>query len=104
MGSALSEKNIKKKGGRKRMSETEPTSNRYKNIRIEGLGRIYKPRWKRRDGTFYESPNWRIGFYHRSKEIRESSQSEREADAKKLLKRKVTSVESGKVIPREDKV
>ena len=68
------------------MSETEPKNSGYKNIRIEGLGRMFKPRWKRKDGTFYESPNWWIGFYHRGKEIRESSESQREAEAKKLLK------------------
>jgi integrase len=85
------------------MSEIE-TYTGYKNIRIEGLGRIFKPRWKRKDGSYYESPNWWIGFYHRGKEIRESSQSENEAEAKRLLKRKVTAIEAGKVLPREDKL
>jgi len=76
----------------------------YKNIRIEGLGRIFKPRWKKKDGSYYESPKWWISFYHRGKEIRESSESEVEAEAKRLLKRKVTAIESGKVLPREDKL
>jgi len=85
------------------MSEHE-TGTGYKNIRIEGLGRIFKPRWKRKDGSYYESPHWWIGFYHRGKEIRESSESENEAEAKRLLKRKVTAIEAGKVLPREDKL
>jgi len=87
------------------LSAKSPTTDTgYKTIRIEGLGRIFKPRWKRKNGSFYESPNWWIGFYHRGKEIRESSQSQSEADAKRLLKRKVTAVAAGKVLPREDKL
>ena len=86
------------------MSDTELQSGGYKNIRIEGLGRIFKPRWKRKDGSYYESPKWWISFYHRGKEIRESSESENEAEAKRLLKRKVTAIEAGKVLPREDKL
>jgi integrase len=85
------------------MSEIEMDSG-YKNIRIEGLGRIFKPRWKRKNGSYYESPNWWIGFYFHGKEIRESSESQGEAEAKKLLKKKVTALESGKVLPREDKL
>ena len=86
------------------MNTTETTESSYKNIRIEGLGRIFKPRWKRKNGTFYESPNWWIGFYHRGREIRESSESTNEGEAKRLLKRKVTAIESGKVFAREDKL
>jgi hypothetical protein len=75
-----------------------------KNIHLQGLGRIFKPRWKRKDGSYYESPHWWIAYYHRGNEIRESSDCENEAEAKRLLKRKVTAIESGKVLPREDKL
>jgi hypothetical protein len=50
-------------------------------------------------GSYYESPHWWIAHYYRGKEIRESSQSEIEAEAKRLLKRKVTAIEAGKVMP-----
>ena len=86
------------------MSTEEAQGTGYKNIRVEGLGRIFKPRWKRKDGSYYESPKWWISFYHRGKEIRESSESENEAEAKRLLKRKVTAIEAGRVLPREDKL
>jgi integrase len=86
------------------MSTEEAQRRGYKNIRVEGLGRIFKPRWKRKDGSYYESPKWWISFYHRGKEIRESSESENEAEAKRLLKRKVTAIEAGRVLPREDKL
>ena len=75
-----------------------------KNIHLQGLGRIFKPRWKRKDGSYYESPHWWIAYYHRGNEIRESFDCENEAEAKRLLKRKVTAIESGKVLPREDKL
>src|SRR5262249_54972967 len=86
------------------MSTEEEQDTGYKNIRVEGLGRIFKPRWKRKDGGYYESPKWWISFYHRGKETRESSESENQAEAKRLLKRKVTVIESGKVLAREDKL
>jgi hypothetical protein len=38
------------------------------------------------------------------KEIRQSSESESEQEAKRLLKRNVTAVESGRVLPREEKI
>ena len=76
----------------------------YKSVRVDGLGRIFRPRWKRKNGEFYESPYWWIAFYHRGKEIRESSNSRKEADARKLLKRKATAIEAGSVMPREDKL
>ena len=86
-----------------KMSQRQ-TEEGYKNIRIEGLGRIFKPRWKRKDGSTYESPNWWIGFYHRGKEIRESSESATEAIARKVLKQRVTAIASGKSIVREHKL
>jgi integrase len=86
------------------VSASELTGNGYKNIRVEGLGRIFKPRWKHKGGNYYESPHWWISFYHRGKEIRESSESENEAEAKRLLKRKVMALETAKVMPREDKL
>lgn len=86
------------------MSTTPLIDTGYKNIRIAGLGRILKPRWKRRDGGAYESPNWWIAYYYRGKEIRESSQSQDEREARKLLKRKVTATLSCETIPREHKL
>lgn len=77
---------------------TSPSNN------LKGLGRVFKPRWKRKDGSWYESPNWWIAFYHGGKEIRDPSNSHYEAEAKKLLKKKVTALASGRFIPREDKL
>lgn len=86
------------------MSQQEQQNTARKNIHFDGLGRIFKPRWKRKDGSYYESPHWWIAYWHRGKEIRESSESEYESEAKRLLKRKVTAIEAGKVLPREDKL
>src|ERR1041384_5967518 len=76
----------------------------HQAIRIGGLGRIYRPRWKRKNGKLYQSPYWWIAFYHRGKEIRESSNSRKESDAKKLLKQKATAIQGGNIMPREDKI
>ena len=59
---------------------------------MKGLGRIYKPKVKRKDGTLYESPVWWIAFYHRGKELRESSHEESETKAKKLLKKRLGEI------------
>jgi integrase len=93
-----------KTAGKKQMTTTQLENTGYKNVRVAGLGRIFKPRWKRKDGSFYESPNWWIAYYYRGKEIRESSSSTNDREAKRVLKRKVTATVSGKLIPREDKL
>jgi hypothetical protein len=60
---------------------------------MRGLGRIFKR------GAVY----W-IGYYHRGKEYRESSESESEGQARKLLKRRLGEMHSGAFIPNEDRL
>lgn len=61
---------------------------------MRGLGRIFKR------GSIY----W-IAYYHRGKEYRESSESEIESQARKLLKKRIGEIGSGKLIgPVEEKV
>jgi integrase len=61
---------------------------------MRGLGRIFKR------GSVY----W-IGYYHRGKEYRESSESESENQARKLLKKRLGEMGSGKLIgPVEERV
>ena len=63
-----------------------------KNMR--GLGRIFK-----RGSVFW------IAYYHRGKEYRESSESENESQARKLLKKRLGEIGSGKLVgPIEEKV
>jgi hypothetical protein len=54
---------------------------------MRGLGRIFKR------GSVY----W-IAYYHRGKEFRESSESENENKAKKLLRKRLGEIGSGKLI------
>jgi integrase len=61
---------------------------------MRGLGRIFKR------GSVY----W-IAYYHRGKEYRESSESESESQARKLLKKRLGEMGSGKLVgPIEEKV
>ena len=61
---------------------------------MRGLGRIFKR------STVY----W-IAYYYRGQEYRESSESESESQARKLLKKRLGEIGSGKLIgPVEERV
>jgi integrase len=72
--------------------------------KTRGMGRTFKPKYKRADGTAYECSTWWIGYYHRGKEIRESSESQNEALARKLLRQRLGELSQGKVIRNAEKV
>src|SRR6266498_600456 len=82
-------------------TETSADSRQQKNI--AGIGRIFKPRW-RRGGEWHESPHWWVAYYHRGKEYRESSRSESESLALKFLKERVKALGRGQVKPTEEKL
>jgi hypothetical protein len=60
---------------------------------MRGMGRVFK-----------RGRLWHIAFYHRGEEIRESSESESEAAARKLLKRRLAETQTGRFIADEEKV
>jgi len=61
---------------------------------MRGMGRV-----------FQRGPVLWIGYYHRGREIRESSHSESEAQARKLLKKRLGEIGRGRLIgPVEEKV
>ena len=61
---------------------------------MRGLGRLFK-----------RGSVWWVAYYHRGKEHRESSESESESKAKKLLKKRLGEIGNGKLVgPIEDKV
>ena len=61
---------------------------------MRGLGRIYK-----------RGAVWWIAYYHRGKEHRESTESDRETVAKKLLKKRLGEIGMGKLVgPVEERV
>lgn len=59
---------------------------------MKGVGRV-----------FQRGSVWWIAFYHRGREIRESARSQSEAQARKLLKRRVGEISSGRFIIDEEK-
>jgi integrase len=60
---------------------------------MRGMGRVFK-----------RGPTWWISFYNRGREHRESSGSESEHQARKLLKRRLGEITTGKFIPNEDRL
>jgi integrase len=61
---------------------------------MRGLGRIFK-----------RGSIWWVAYWHRGEEIRESSNSDREVQAKRLLRKRLGEIGSGKLIgPAEERV
>src|SRR5579885_1176653 len=61
---------------------------------MRGMGRIFK-----------RGPIYWIAYYHRGKEFRESSRSDSEAQARKLLKKRIGEVANGQLIgPSEERL
>jgi integrase len=61
------------------------------------MGMIYKPKWKDKDGTVRESAVWWIKYYRNGRPYRESTKSAKEADAKRLLKKREGEISEGKL-------
>ena len=55
-------------------------------------------------GSFQRGRIWWIRFYHRGRQYRESTNSESQAEANKLLKRRLGEVGTGGFVPDEEKV
>ena len=76
------------------MRETEEKLPRAMRRRaMRGMGRVLK-----------RGRIWHIAFYHRGEEIRESSGSENESFARKLLKRRLAETQTGRFIVDEENV
>src|SRR5271170_1278772 len=55
--------------------------------------------------TYQRGAVWWIRYSHRGEDIRESSHSERESDAKRLLKKRIGEIGRGRLIgPKEEKI
>jgi integrase len=71
---------------------------------MAGVGRIFKRKQKLADGRIVEDPLWWIAFYHRGKEFRQSSGSESEVVARKILKKKLEQLGRGRFVPNEERL
>jgi len=72
---------------------------------MNGAGRIFKRKKKKPDSTVVELPVWWISYYYRGREFRESSHSESEVVARRLLRKRLGEVGRGKLVgPIEEKV
>src|SRR6266404_3477715 len=71
-----------------------------KQRRKRGEGRIYHPKFKdKKTGEMRESPDLWIEYYSRGRQIRESSHSDKEAVAERLLRRRLGEVAAGVLPP-----
>lgn len=61
------------------------------------MGHIFKPRYKDKDGNYRESKVYWIKYYRNGKPFRESTKSTKEADAKRLLKKREGEISDGKI-------
>lgn len=68
-------------------------------MKNRGMGRVYQPTWKDRiTGERKESPRWWIQYSNRGKIVRESSDSDKRADAVKLLRRRHAEIGAGRPV------
>jgi hypothetical protein len=69
------------------------------------MGMVYKPKYKDKNGQSRQSAIWWIKYYRNGIPMRESSESEKESDAKKLLKQREGDVVRGApVVPNAGRV
>jgi integrase len=69
------------------------------------MGSLYRKKWRTANGTVKTTPVWWIKYYKDGKPIRESSESEKESDARKLLKLREGDVVKGiPVTPRLSRI
>lgn len=69
------------------------------------MGMIYRPKYRRRDGTLVESAVWWLKFYRDGAPIRESSGTDKETKARQVLKLREGAVVRGEpIIPRASRV
>jgi integrase len=61
------------------------------------MGMIYKRKFKNKDGTVKEGKTYWIKYYRNGKPYRESTRSPKEADAKRLLKKREGEIANGKL-------
>ncbi len=61
------------------------------------MGSIYRRKWKDKDGKIREGEILWIKYYRNGKPIRESTGSSKDADAKRLLKKREGEISEGKL-------
>src|SRR5262245_37615396 len=67
---------------------------------MRGMGRVFRKKFRRPNGAWYEGKVWWIAYPYRGKEQKESSGSERESDARRLLKKRLGEIGRGQLIGR----
>ncbi len=63
-----------------------------------GMGGVYQPAYKNKAGEKITSPTWWIYYNHNGNQIKENSNSTKESDAWKLLKRRHGEISAGKPV------
>jgi integrase len=62
------------------------------------MGMIFRPKYKAKDGTIKESAVWWVKYYRNGKPYRESTETTKEHEAKRFLKKREGQIEEGKFL------
>ena len=68
------------------------------------IGRVFKRKWKKPDGTTGESRFYSISYPWQGGERVESSRLESESQARALLKQRLAEIGRGRFVPNQDRV
>jgi integrase len=69
------------------------------------MGSLFRPKYRTADGTLKESTVWWLKYRASGRLVRESSETEKETEAKRLLRLREGAAEEGRaIVPRADKV
>jgi len=80
----------------------EPEASKKKTSR--GVGRVFKRKMPIANGQTVEDPIWQIAYYHRGDERRESSHTESEEKARRLLKKRLQDIANRRYVPNEERL
>ena len=69
------------------------------------MGSLYRPKFRARDGTLKESRVWWLKYRVDGRVIRESSETHKEAEARRLLRQREGAAAEGRaIVPRVERV
>jgi integrase len=77
-----------------------PTKQTDKGKRVRGGGSIFKPKYRAKNGEVRESRIWWIKYHKYGRPLRESSESEKQVVAERLLRRRLGEIEAGISAPQ----
>jgi len=82
------------------MVRPTPTKQTDESRGVRGEGSIFKPKYRAKNGEIRESRIWWIKYHKYGRPLRESSQSQKQVVAERLLRRRLGEIEAGVSAPQ----